>query len=621
MKKRLMSVISVVLFAVILFANCLNSNNSIVEIMDTEIPLAANEDVYGMLKFDNWQKGDYNYQTGKYYTNESRICLIECPTVVGGQKFEVNINQNNVHLLIREMNSEGKVVVSRDLTSGKNFETNANTTSIRIAMYVKSSAVKMTYDEYKNLFDSGLEAYLTTDRVDDAVDEENQVIDGEEDNVTDVEEDNVTDIEDDKVIDNNDVFGMLDFANWRTGNYSISGNYCLSPTRICLNDYVNVVSGQTYVINISDSKFHILLRELDSNNKFIKSYDLVDKDTYTVSGSCSKIGISIYDTKQKTKNFDMYESLFQNGFKATLELDSNVQDDIVIEDDIPIYGSSSDENSTSDNNEVVYPDVKSEIIAMIQNGDTTTHDVSKYHMKWLDVNSIFNSVVKNECLLEFECAYGIWISFETDGDYAKAIKLNGIDSTYADCLAKSKERIANVMAGIDDSMTDLDKALYCYDNLVINSKYSKANSSCYYGGNVLAYNTGACTGISSAYMLLLREAGIESTKVASSSMNHSWIMIKIEGKWYHADPTWDNTRYRYSKVVSRHYFMRNDAEYNSSLLLKKHYSWSVTGGYSSTSTTYSDWIVHDITVPMTYKDGYWYYTDSKTGNSMKIKLD
>ena len=37
---------------------------------------------------------------------------------------------------------------------------------------------------------------------------------------------------------------------------------------------------------------------------------------------------------------------------------------------------------------------------MIKNGDGTTHDVSKYHMKWMDVNSVFNSVVKNECLPE-----------------------------------------------------------------------------------------------------------------------------------------------------------------------------------------------------------------------------
>ena len=86
----------------------------------------------------------------------------------------------------------------------------------------------------------------------------------------------------------NDIFGMTSFSNWRTGNYSISGNYCTSPTRICLKDYVSVVSGQEYIVNISNTNLHILLRELDSNNKFIKSYDLADKDNYTVSDSCVK---------------------------------------------------------------------------------------------------------------------------------------------------------------------------------------------------------------------------------------------------------------------------------------------------------------------------------------------
>ena len=38
---------------------------------------------------------------------------------------------------------------------------------------------------------------------------------------------------------------------------SISGNYCTSPTRICLKDYVSVVSGQEYIVNISNTNLHI----------------------------------------------------------------------------------------------------------------------------------------------------------------------------------------------------------------------------------------------------------------------------------------------------------------------------------------------------------------------------
>ena len=61
--------------------------------------------------------------------------------------------------------------------------------------------------------------------------------------------------------DSNDIFGMTNFANWRTGTYSITGTYSESPTRICLNDYVSVVSGQLYIAYISNTYLHILVRE------------------------------------------------------------------------------------------------------------------------------------------------------------------------------------------------------------------------------------------------------------------------------------------------------------------------------------------------------------------------
>ena len=606
MKKRLMSAISILLLGVLLFANCLNTNTNLVQIGNTEVPLTANEDssdIFGMTNFANWRTGNYSL-SGKYSKNTARICLNDYVSVVGGQIYIANISNTNLHILVRELDSNNKFIKSYDLADKDTFTVSASCAKLGISMYDTKLKVK-TFEMFKTLFQEGFKATLTlsgNSQQDQVVEEDNNIV---------------------SATDENDVFAMTNFANWRTGNYSYSnGLYSKDAARICLNDYSSVSSNQKYTASISNTNYHILVREMDKDGKFIKSYNLADKGTFTVSSSCVKIGISIYDTKLKTTSFDMYKELFQSGFKAMLILESNTQDDIVLEEETPIYGSSDDKNST-DKTEVVYPDIKSEIIAMIQNGDGTTHDVSKYHMKWLDVNTVFNSVVKNECLLEFECAYGIWISFEKDGDYCKAIKLNGMDSTYKDCLTKSKERIANVMAGLDDSMTDLDKALYCYDNIVVNTTYSNGKATCYYGGNVLAYNTGACAGISSAYRLLLREAGIDAVLVQSGDMNHGWAMLKIGGQWYHADPTWDNTRYCSSgkKTLSRHYFMRTDSEYKGSTLLRKHYNWTVAGGYTSTSTKYTNWFVHDITVPMTYKDGYWYYTDSKTGHSMKAKLD
>lgn len=571
-------------------------------------------DPFGMKNLSNWKSGDYHYTTGKYNESSTRYCLNKEYEVNAGTEYTANITDEKFHILVREVDKNYKVISSRNLSDGMSFVTLDNTKKLLIGIYdVADKKSDMTEQKYIDLFDNGFMAILSDGIILDA---EDIADNSKEDIPVDVPEDVQNDVQ-------NDEFGMTEFSNWKSGNYYYqTGLYKADATRICLNDYVAVSAGKSYVANVSDSNYHILVREMDVNNKLLNSYNLAGGDKFTTASSVSKIGISIYDAKSKTTSFDMYKTLFENGFKATLTLEDGAIEDIIeVEEEIPVYGSSNNQNSSSDVTDVVYPDVKSEIIAMIQAGDTTSHNIRKYNVNRTDVVREFNSVIENECLLEYECSSGINVTYDMDGTYVKAITFKFFNTNYLNCLAKAKERITSVTSGIDNSMTELDKALYLYDNIIINTIYSNAETECYYGGNVLAYNKGACAGISSAYRLLLKEVGIDSTLVKSSSMRHGWMMLKIDGKWYHADPTWDNTRYRYSNIVSRHYFMRNDNEFNSTTCIKKHYDWKVDGGYSSSDTYYENWFVHDITEPMTYEDGYWVYTDAETGNLIKLKLD
>ena len=76
--------------------------------------------------------------------------------------------------------------------------------------------------------------------------------------------------------------------------------------------------------------------------------------------------------------------------------------------------------------------------------------------------------------------------------------------------------------------------------------------------------------------LLLAHAGIESILVNGKSKDvlHMWNMVKIDGEWYHLDPTWDDTDdgtiYKYFNLsdeyilkdhtVSKHYSELTDDE-------------------------------------------------------------
>jgi hypothetical protein len=51
---------------------------------------------------------------------------------------------------------------------------------------------------------------------------------------------------------------------------------------------------------------------------------------------------------------------------------------------------------------------------------------------------------------------------------------------------------------------------------------------------------GVCQGYSMLYSALLDKVGIENGTVTNDDLSHQWTLIKLDGKWYHADATWDD---------------------------------------------------------------------------------
>ena len=78
-------------------------------------------------------------------------------------------------------------------------------------------------------------------------------------------------------------------------------------------------------------------------------------------------------------------------------------------------------------------------------------------------------------------------------------------------------------------------ALYCNYNI-----YSAFNQTIY---SVFVYRNSVCTGYAKATQYLFKLLGIESQLVFGKLKNserlsrHCWLMVKLEGKWYHLDPT------------------------------------------------------------------------------------
>ena len=71
---------------------------------------------------------------------------------------------------------------------------------------------------------------------------------------------------------------------------------------------------------------------------------------------------------------------------------------------------------------------------------------------------------------------------------------------------------------------------------------------------------GVCLGVASTFQLLMDMAGVECITVVgasySSARDHAWNMVRLDGRWYCADPTWDlgdaEETWAYFNVTSDH---------------------------------------------------------------------
>lgn len=103
--------------------------------------------------------------------------------------------------------------------------------------------------------------------------------------------------------------------------------------------------------------------------------------------------------------------------------------------------------------------------------------------------------------------------------------------------------------------TDYAAALWMHDWLIQNADYDTSYTE-YEPEGVLLRGKGVCQSYSLAYLLLLNQLDIECQYVVSASMNHSWNLVKLGGKWYHVDVTWDDPQ---GGMENHAYFCLSDA--------------------------------------------------------------
>ncbi|NLK24912.1 MAG: hypothetical protein GX309_13305 [Clostridiales bacterium] len=127
----------------------------------------------------------------------------------------------------------------------------------------------------------------------------------------------------------------------------------------------------------------------------------------------------------------------------------------------------------------------------------------------------------------------------------------------------AKETIDKI---ITPNMNDLEKVRAIYDYMSYNWEYDydqlygSANRSWSIRNNPLYTESGVCGAYSYGFEIYCNVAGIECIGIGGFSNNiaHGWNLVKLDGKWYHCDPTWDTSFSSINGLGEVFYYLERD---------------------------------------------------------------
>lgn len=134
--------------------------------------------------------------------------------------------------------------------------------------------------------------------------------------------------------------------------------------------------------------------------------------------------------------------------------------------------------------------------------------------------------------------------------------------------------------------SDYEKALWLHDWLLQqldydhSLKWSSAESA-------LTRKLGTCQAYESAYSKLLTAAGITNAETRDTYDGHTWNAMKLDGKWYQVDCTWDDTKDNYCNFDPTHLYFGLTDELMA-LAHNGHNKIYMASGYGTRSTSLAD---------------------------------
>lgn len=91
---------------------------------------------------------------------------------------------------------------------------------------------------------------------------------------------------------------------------------------------------------------------------------------------------------------------------------------------------------------------------------------------------------------------------------------------------------------ITSDMSDFEKEIQIIRYMVENCSYNKETENSWSAYGALVEGEAKCMGYADAFMVLGKACGLDVRYIVSKT--HAWNLIKLDGKWYHVDVTWED---------------------------------------------------------------------------------
>ncbi|MCI8332323.1 MAG: hypothetical protein HFE78_05820 [Clostridiales bacterium] len=233
-------------------------------------------------------------------------------------------------------------------------------------------------------------------------------------------------------------------------------------------------------------------------------------------------------------------------------------------------------------------------------------DLSSYSVTADELLSLLNRmIVSDPFLFHIKSQYNY-----NEGVYDGLVKEVFFDYKYSKSAYNSKvayiEKTAGrIVSGVQPTWSDAEKALYLHDYIAANFEYDIVNHSADVY-TFLAEGRGVCQAYLLLYGYLLDLVGIDNSPVISDRMNHGWNQVRIDGKYYHVDITWDDPVVDselglagFTGLVNHDYFLVSDQK-----IREDHTGYETD--YTCASTIYDNRKWSEVESSFVFLNGKWY---------------